>query len=137
MNVERMINRYLDGESSPQERKEAEKRLDNDQDFALLYNKLHEVDVLLQKVENSIVPEDIYKRVLNSVKYQTKSKPFYVRFAPALVGSAMSFALGIMFSFFLFTGQDINTNSDNQSFYHTDLYSTLEIDDVMNYYYGN
>lgn len=137
MKVERLINRYLDGEATPQECKEVEERVVNDQNFATIYNKLHQVETLLKKVENSVVPEDIYKRVLNSVKYQTKPKPFYVRFAPALVGSVMSFTLGIMFSFFLFTGQDITTNSDNLSSYSTDLYSTLEIDDVMNYYYGD
>lgn len=137
MKVERLINRYLDGEATPQECKEVEERVVNDQNFATIYNKLHQVETLLKKVENSVVPEDIYKRVLNSVKYQTKPKPFYVRFAPALVGSVMSFALGIMFSFFLFTGQDVSTNSDNLSSYSTDLYSTLEIDDVMNYYYGD
>jgi len=89
----------------------------------LLYTKFAVVDKLLQKVENSVVPEDIYLRVLNSVKYQAKPKPFYVRYAPALVGSVMSFILGIMFSSFMFTEQ--NTSTNNQASYSNDLYSTL------------
>ncbi len=136
MKVERLINRYLDGEANPQERKEVEERLANDQSFLALFTKLEQVDRLLQKVENSVVPEDIYRRVLSSVKYQTKPKPFYVRYAPALLGSLMSFTLGIVFSTFVFTSQEINTNIENQSSFSTDLYSTLEIDEIMNYYYG-
>lgn len=136
MKEEKLINRYLDGEANIDEKKEVEKRLANDPKFASLYASLAEVDSLLQKIENSVVPEDIYKRVLNSVKYRTKQKPFYIRFAPALLGSVMSFTLGILFSTFIFTGQEINTNTENQSSFSTDLYSTLDIDEVMNYYYG-
>lgn len=136
MKEEKLINRYLDGEANIDEKKEVEKRLANDPKFASLYASLEEVDSLLQKIENSVVPEDIYRRVLNSVKYQTKPKPFYIRFAPALLGSVMSFTLGILFSTFIFTGQEINTNTENQSSFSTDLYSTLDIDEVMNYYYG-
>lgn len=135
MKQEILINRYLDGEANLQERKEVEVRLKNDQSFAILYSKLAEVDKLLQKVENSIVPEDIYLRVLNSVKYQTKPRPFFVRYAPAIVGSMMSFVIGIVFSSFVFTTQE--SNLTNQNSYNTDLYSTLGIDDVMDYYYGN
>ena len=133
MNIEKLINRYLDGETNPQERKEVEEKLVNDPEFATIYTKLSEVDTLLQKIENSVVPEDIHKRVLNSVKYKTKEKPFFIRFAPALVGSMMSFTLGIMFSSFMFGIQDTNTNY--QSSYNNDLYSTLEINDVIDYYY--
>ncbi len=135
MKVERLINRYLDGEANPQERKEVEERLAKDQEFASLFNRFEEVEKLLQKVENNLVPEDITRRVLNSVKYQTKPRPFFIRYAPALVGSLMSFALGIFFTTSVFTTQD--DNLANQNTYSTDLYSTLEIEDVINYYYDN
>lgn len=135
MKVDRLINRYLDGEANPQERKEVEERLAKDQSFLALFTKLEEVDRLLQKVENSVVPEDITMRVLNSVKYQSKPRPFFIRYAPALVGSLMSFALGILFTTSVFTTQD--DKLANQNSYSTDLYSTLEIDDVINYYYDN
>lgn len=135
MKVERLINRYLDGEANPQERLEVEKRLANDKAFAILYHKAQEVDTLLNTIENDVVPEDIYQRVLNSVKYQIKPKPFYIRYAPALVGSVMSFILGIIFSTFVFSPQ--TTNANELTSYSNDLYSTLEIDDVINYYYGD
>jgi anti-sigma factor RsiW len=137
MKDEILINRYLDKEVNPKEMKEVEVRLANDPKFASLFKNLEEVENLLEKVENRPVPDDIYKRVLSSVKYRTKAKPFYVRFAPALIGSAMSFALGIMFSSFLFTSQIANVNTENSSTYSTDLYSTLDMDEVMNYYYGD
>lgn len=134
MKDEKLINRYLDGEASLQQIKEVEERKLKDSKFAELFSKLEEVDKLLLKIENNFVPEDITKRVLNSVKYQTKPKPFYVRYAPALVGSLMSFVLGLIFSSYVITTQE--TTLDNYNTSSNDLYSTLEINDVIDYYYG-
>ncbi len=133
MKDEKLINRYLDGQASITEKEEVEVRIKKDQDFAKLFTKFQEVDKLLNKVSNDLVPEDIYKRVLNSVKYQVKPLPFYKRYAPALLGSMMSFLLGILFTSFVFITPEDTLNSPND----TNLYSSLEIDDVMNYYYGD
>lgn len=136
MNLEKLINRYIDGQATSQERKEVEHRIANNQEFAKLFAKFEEVNILLQKVENSVVPEDITQRVLNSVKYQDiKTKPFLLRYAPALVGSMMSFVLGIVFSSLVITTQE--SSLDNASSYSNDLYSTLEIDELIHYYYDN
>lgn len=135
MKVEKLINRYIDGQATSQERKDVELRLENDQEFAKLFSKFEEVDRLLQKIENDVVAEDITLRVLNSVKYQDKTKPFMVRYAPALVGSMMSFVLGIVFSSFVITTQESSLNKTSS--YNGDLYSTLEIDELINYYYDN
>ncbi|MBI9030728.1 hypothetical protein JEZ13_01815 [bacterium] len=134
MKDEKLINRYLDGEATLKEKKDLAERKTNDPDFAALLTKFEELDKLLQKIENSHVPEDITKRVLNSIKYQTKPKPFYIRYAPALVGSLMSFVLGLIFSSYVITTQE--STLDNSLTPSNDLYSTLEINDVIDYYYG-
>lgn len=133
MKDERLINRYLDGETSPEETSYVENRLAQDKDFAKVFAKFQEVDKLLNKVSNDIVPEDIAKRVLNSVKYQVKPLPFYRKYAPALVGSMMSFVLGILFTSLLITSPEAKFENNASS----NLYSTLEIDDVIDYYYGD
>jgi len=134
MKDEKLINRYLDGEATLKEKKDLAERKTNDPDFVALFTKFEELDKLLQKIENSHVPEDITKRVLNSIKYQTKLKPFYIRYAPALVGSLMSFVLGLIFSSYVITTQE--STLDNSLTPSNDLYSTLEINDLMDYYYG-
>lgn len=133
MKDEKLINRYLDGEANSKEIRYVETKLAQDKDFARVFAKYQEVDSLLSKVSNEYVAEDIYKRVLNSVKYQTKPQPFYKKYGPALVGSMMSFVLGILFTTFVVTTPEENLNSVSDN----SLYSSLEIDEVINYYYGD
>jgi len=134
MKQEILINRYLDNEATVAERELVNKLLLSDKEFSSAFKKMQETNLLLNKIENVIVPDDIYKRVLSSVKHQGSRQPFYIRLAPALAGSLLSFILGIFLTTFLFTNQvksPDTTSSDSLD----DIYTTLELNDVLNYYY--
>lgn len=134
MRQTKLINRYLDNEATSTEQELVEKLLQSDEKFKTIFNKLEETNLLLDKVENEPVPDDIYKRVLSSVKYQNKRKPFYLRLAPALGASLLSFALGTILTTFLFSSQIQSIEPDTYN-YADDIYTVLELDDVINYYY--
>lgn len=134
MKQEKLINRYLDNEATSAEQELVEKLLQSDKKFKTKFNKLEETNLLLNKVENEPLPDDIYKRVLSSVKYQSECKPFYLRLAPALVATMLSFALGTILTTFLFSSQIQPTDFETYN-YADDIYTALDLDDVINYYY--
>lgn len=134
MKQEKLINRYLDNEATSAEQEFVEKLLQSDKKFKTIFNKLEETNLLLNKVENEPVPDDIYKRVLSSVKYQSEPKPFYLRLAPALTATILSFALGTILTTFLFSSQIQSTEFETYN-YADDIYTALDLDDVINYYY--
>lgn len=134
MKQEILINRYLDNEATVAERELVNKLLLSDKEFNFAFKKTQETNLLLNKIENEVVPDDIYKRVLSSVKHQEHRQPFYLKLGPALAGSLLSFILGIFLTTFLFTNQ---VKSPDTTSYDSldDIYTTLELNDVLNYYY--
>ena len=67
---ERLVSAYLDGEVTPEERREVETRLRQDPDLQQLCEELAQVRRLLQNLPPREMPQELESRILQAVRGQ-------------------------------------------------------------------
>ncbi len=71
---ERLVSAYLDGEVTPEERREVETRLRQHPDLQQLCEELAQVRRLLQSLPPREMPQELESRILQTVRGQQRSK---------------------------------------------------------------
>ncbi len=67
---ERLVSAYLDGEVTPEERREVETRLRQDPGLQLLWQELAQVRALLQNLSPREMPQELELRILQAARGQ-------------------------------------------------------------------